>query len=591
MFLRENRHRRSSGSIVVYLQLVESVWNRETGRADTRVVYNFGRADDPAVRHKLHELASRILRRVAPEDLAAATPGWKLEEAWPFGDVYVLEQLWSRIGLPDLLPELTRDDTRRTLPVERACFAMVANRCCAPASKLYCFEQWLREDVHIEGCEGLELHHLYRSMDFFEKNKEQFEKDLYFRVADLFSVDVDLVFYDTTTLHCEIDEEDADGAEDAVMRGSKLAGGKEYEALRQRGKSKNKRSDIPQVIIGMAMTRDGLPIRSWVFRGDTVDVETIEKVKADLRGWKLTRSIFVGDAGMVSKANLKALSAGGGKYILCVPMGRGDEVTKIVLTQAGRYRRVDENLEVKEVTVGEGEARRRYAVCFNPHEARRQRAHREKVLAELRELLPRLKTEGKDSVHSKTVCRLRSSERYGKYLGVSDTGRLTIATDKVARARKLDGKFVVHSNDDTLTAADMALGYKQQAGIERAWRLLKSGIRIRPMFHWAPHRINAHVSLTMVSLLLERIAERECGDTWRNIRDDLRHVKLAQLLTPNGRVWQVTEPTEAVRKRLKSLGIAPPPAVLKVDPTPTLTPVSAQGEICLEDKRNQQVGE
>jgi transposase len=324
------------------------------------------------------------------------------------------------------------------------------------------------------------------------------------------------------------------------------------------------------------MTRDGLPIRSWVFRGDTVDVETVEKVKADLRGWKLTRSIFVGDAGMVSKDNLKKLSAGGGKYILCVPMGRGDEVTKLVLTQPGRYRRIAENLDIKEVTVGDGEGRRRYVVCFNPQEARRKKQHREKALAELRELVPRLKREGKDGGHSKTVCRLRSSERYGSYLSLDESGRLRIDAKKVRRAARLDGKFVVHSNDDSLSAEDLALGYKQQASIERAFRLLKSGIRIRPMFHWAPHRIAAHVSLTMVSLLLERIAERACADTWRNIRDDLRQVKLAQLLTPNGRVWQVTEPGPGAAKRLKQLGIAPPPTVLKVEPMPTHTPVSAE---------------
>lgn len=575
MFVRESRHKRASGQTVVYLQLVENRWNSDTRKPETHVLYNFGRADDAAVREKLGKLARGILRRVEPEQLVAGDHDWKLVDSWPYGDLYVLEQLWAKVGLPELLPELARDDSRRKLPVERACFAMVANRCCAPLSKLYMFEQWLREDVRIEGCQELELHHLYRSMDFFEKNKEAFEKDLFFRVADLFSVDVDLVFYDTTTLHCEIDEEDADGVEGAVLHGSKAAGGKEYEALRQRGKSKNKRSDVPQVVVGMAMTRDGLPIRSWVFRGDTVDVETVEQVKADLRGWKLTRSIFVGDAGMVSKDNLKKLSAGGGKYILCVPMGRGDEVTKYVLTQPGRYRRIAENLAIKEVTVGEGEGRRRYVVCFNPHEAKRMKAHREKALAELRELLPRLKKEGKDGAHSKAVCRLRSSQRYGAYLGLNEGGRLQIDVKKVRRAARLDGKFVVHSNDDTLSAEDIALGYKQQASIERAFRLLKSGVRIRPMFHWAPHRIAAHVSLTMVSLLLERLAERACGDTWRNIRDDLRQVKLAQLLTPNGQVWQVTEPGPEASKRLKQLGIGPPKPVLKVEAAPSDTPVSA----------------
>ena len=164
------------------------------------------------------------------------------------------------------------------------------------------------------------MHHLYRAMDFFERHKEPIEKEVFFRIADLFSCDVELIFYDTTTLHCESDLEDAGGAAEATVQGSQLAGAKTYPALRQRGKAKNKRSDVPQVIVGLAMTRDGLPVRSWVFRGDTVDVKTIAQVKADLRGWKLTRSVFVGDAGMVSEANLRALAAGGGKYILCMPV-------------------------------------------------------------------------------------------------------------------------------------------------------------------------------------------------------------------------------------------------------------------------------
>jgi hypothetical protein len=570
MYLRESRHRRAHGEPVVYLQLAESVWNKETGRSEMRIVYNFGRATDPQVQEKLTRLARGILRRVAPEELVQGAPDWKLVDAWPYGDVYVLEKLWNRIGLQDLLPSLIRDDTRTRLPVERACFAMIANRCCAPSSKLYCFEQWLREDVRVEGTGEFELQHLYRSMDFFEKNKEEIEKELYFKVADLFSVDVDLVFYDTTTLHCEIDEEDADGADDVVVRGSKLAGAKEYEALRQRSKSsKNKRSDIPQVVVGLAMTRDGLPIRSWVFRGDTVDVETVEQVKKDLVGWRLTRSIFVGDAGMVSQKNLKRLSAGGGKYIVCVPMGRGDEVTKLVLKHPGRYKKVADNLHIKEVTVGDGEGRRRYVLCFNPQEAQRQHIHRDKVLAELKEVLPQLKTNKEDATtHSKRVCQLRSSKRYGSYLKL-EKGRLQIDRKSVKRAERLDGKFVVHSNDDSLSAEDMALGYKQLMQVERAWRLLKSGMQIRPMFHWVPHRICAHVSLTMIALLLERIAENACGDTWRNIRDDLRQIKLAQLLTPNGEVWQVTEPTPAAANRLKQLGIASPPPLLRVAPAPS----------------------
>ena len=568
MYLRESKQKRASGEIITHLQFAESVWNKVTQRADTHIMYNFGRADDPQVRERLRALAHNILRRVAPEEILAARPDWKLLDAWPYGDLYVLEQLWQRIGMPERLPALTRDDTRRTLPVERACFAMVANRCLAPASKLYCYEQWLREDVRVAGAEGLDLHHLYRAMDFFEKHKETVERELFFRIADLFSCDVELVFYDTTTLHCEIDAEDAGGAEDATLRGSQLAGAKTYPALRQRGKAKNKRSDVPQVIVGLAMTRDGLPVRSWVFRGDTVDVETVAQVKADLRGWKLTRSVFVGDAGMVSEANLHALAQGGGKYILCMPVKPGNEVSDEVLSRPGRYRTVAPNLEVKEVVVGDGERRRRYVVCFNGEEAKRQRAHREQILAELEAVLPEGAGEG---AHSKRARVLRASERYGQYLTQDRQGRLAIDPAKVRQAERLDGKFVVHSNDDTLTPEDLALGYKQLAQVERAWRLLKSGLRIRPLFHWAPHRICAHVSLTMVALLLERLAETACGDTWRNIRDDLRQIKLAQFLTPQGELWQVTDPLPAAANHLKQLKIPSPPPVLNVASPPTHT--------------------
>jgi hypothetical protein len=571
MFLRDSRHKRASGEEVVYLQFVESVWNAEKGRCETRVIYNFGRADDPAVREQLQKLARSVMRRVSPEELEASGPGFKVIDSWPMGDAWVLEQLWRKVGLADLLPRLAEDAARLTLPVERAAFAMVANRCCAPASKLYLFEQWLREDVRIEGAEALELHQLYRAMDFFEKNKATIEKELFFRVADLFNCDVELVFYDTTTLHCEIDQEDAGGAADAKLQGSQLAGAKTYEALRQRGKSKNKRGDVPQVIVGMAMTRDGLPIRSWLFRGDTVDVKTVAQVKEDLKGWKLTRSVFVGDAGMVSKENLTALARGGGKYIVCMPMRRGDEITELVLGHPGRFRKVSENLHVKEVWSGEGERRRRYVICHNPAEEERQRQHRKQILVELQAMLESLHA-GADG-HSKRVCQLRASERYGRYVSITK-GKPSVNWEKVKREERLDGKFVAHSNDDSLAAEDLALGYKQLASVENAWRMLKSGMRIRPMFHWAPHRISAHVSLTMIALLLERIAERACDDTWRNIRDDLRQIKLIQLLTPNGTVWQTTEPGPAARKRLKAIGLSPPPAVLKVAPTPTHTPDS-----------------
>jgi hypothetical protein len=561
MYLRTTQQKRADGRVVTHYQFAESIWSPEKGRSVTRIVYNFGRADDPAVVERLRQLARSILRRCSPDELTSACPDWRVVDAWPYGDVYVLDKLWRRLGIDRVIEKFCAD-RQFGFSVERALFAMVANRAIEPASKLYCYEQWLRADVRFEGFDALDLQHLYRAMDFLERNKDGIEQEVFFATSDLLKLDVDLIFYDTTSLHFELDEPDTAPDDSGVVTGSKAAGAKQYAPVRQRGYSKNGRDDVPQIVIGLAVTRDGLPVRHWIFPGNTVDVTTVAKVKEDLRGWKLGRCVFVGDAGMVSKENLRTLSLGGGKYIVAMPVHRGGEVELEVLSRAGRYKQVADNLAVKEVEVGDGERRRRYVVCHNPQEAERQSKHRQQVLREVEAELASLADCDGDH-HNKRACKLLASGRYGKYLRQGARGWPVVDRRKVAEAERTDGKYIVHSNDDTLSAEDLALGYKQLMRVEQAWRTLKSGLRMRPVYHHAVHRIHAHVALSVLALLLERVAERDCGDTWRNIRDDLRQVKLALLKSPHGEVWQVTEPDEAALKRLKSLKIDNPPVILE----------------------------
>jgi hypothetical protein len=560
MYLRETHQKRADGSIVTHLQLAESTWNPRKKRSEVRIVYNCGRVDDPQTAERLRKLAQSILKKCAPQEILEQHPQWRLLDTWPFGALYVLEAIWKRLGIPEIIAEQLAH-RKVDFALERALFAMVANRACAPSSKLYCYEQWLREEVRIEGTETLVLQHLYRAMDLLEAHKEGIEEALYFRLADLLHLDVELIFYETTSVHFAIDEIDQGHGEEDLVEGSMAAGSKTYKAPRKRGMSKNGRSDAPQIVIGLAVTRDGLPVRHWVFPGNTVDVTTVAQVKDDLRGWKLSRCVFVGDAGMVSQDNLDRLSKSGGKYILCMPMRRGDEVATEVLARPGRFQTVSETLRVKEVVVGEGERRRRYVVCYNPQEEKRQRAHRRQVLYELEAELASLQ-EVRGESHSKRVCQLRASRRYGRYVRLTKGGRLRIDAAKRRAAEQLDGKFVVHSNDDSLTPADLALGYKQLQRVEEAWRTLKSGLRVRPVSHWAVHRIHAHVALSVLALLLERVIEQACGDTWRNIRADLEQIKLAQLLSPHGTVWQVTEPSPEASNHLKYLDLKNPPAIL-----------------------------
>ena len=163
----------------------------------------------------------------------------------------------------------------------------------------------MREDVRIDGTEPLALHHLYRAMDVLEAHQEDIEHALYFRLADLLNLDVELIFYDTTSLHFAIDEIDQG---QVTMISSKAAWRRlAPQGAAQTGSVQTWSLRCPAIAIGLAVTRDGLPVRHWVFPGNTVDVSTVAQVQDDLRGWKLRRCVFVGDAGMVSQDNLDRL--------------------------------------------------------------------------------------------------------------------------------------------------------------------------------------------------------------------------------------------------------------------------------------------
>jgi len=572
MYLRTTKRHNADGSEVRYYQLAENVWDAERGCAVANVVYNFGRAEQ-VDGEKLRRLAKSILRVFSGSDTAAPVAELgdvRLRDSWPYGGVYVLEQLWNELDIGAVLVSQARTARakRAAALFERALFAMVANRCLSPYSKLYCWEQWLGEEVFLPSASLLALHQLYLAMDFLEEHKGEVEKAIYFKMADLMNADVDVVFYDTTSLHFEVDEED-----EVEQRKQ----GRKYEPLRKRGHSKNGRGDAPQIVVGLAVTRDGLPVRSWVFSGETNDVTTVEQVKKDLRGWRLGRCIFVGDAGMNSKENRHTLALGNGKYILGSRMRAGDEVTHEVLARPGRYKAVKDNLRVKEVIVGDGARRRRYIVCHNPLEVTRQRAHRSKVVAELEAELASMK-QSPGSGHSKRACELLASGRYSKYLRQLAGGELRLDRTAIQEAERYDGKWVVTSNDDTLTAEDLALGYKQLLRVEQCWRQMKSGLRMRPVFHFRPWRIQAHVTISVLALLLERIAEIRTGETWRNLVAQLEKIQVVEYDRGETRIRQTTEVRPEAAALLKRLGVALPPKLHSVEAAPSDPPEASQQE-------------
>jgi hypothetical protein len=536
MYLRTSTRTNRDGSQVSYLQIAENVWDPVKKRSFTKVHCTLGRADGKAL-ERLRQLAASIRRHADLETVAELEGELRFVDSWSYGPLYVLEHLWEELGIGKVIRAALQGQDRK-VPFETALFAMVANRALAPTSKLGCYERWLAEDVWYPAGRELELHHLYRAMDFLAEHKERIEEELYWHIADLLSVDVDLVFYDTTSVGFAVDDEDE---------------------LRRRGYARKGGEGDPQIVVGLALTRDGYPVRSWVFEGNTVDVETIGRVREDLRGWRLNRCVWVCDAGMVSEENLKTLSAGGGRYIVAMPARPGTEVVTEVLSRPGRFREIRENLRIKEVRVGEGDHARRYVVCFNPQEAERQRRHREEVLTELRAELRAM--EG----HPKKACHLVSSRRFGPYLRQTRTGAVVIDEKKIEKRSRRDGLWVIRTNDEELSAEDLALGYKQLMRIEQTWRTMKSVLKIRPVFHRTPERIRAHVYLCELALLLQRAAEAAAGAPWSEMRRELESIKVGQLLGPHGTVWQTALGTPRARNLLRNIKIETPPLILAAE--------------------------
>jgi hypothetical protein len=569
MYLRVTERRNRDGSTVVYYALAENVWNAQTKRSETQVIHTFGRADrlDKAALQRLIASIQRVIEADAAGSIATrdktSLPDIEIDAVFELGIVLAARTLWEDLGIGAAIRGCIAEG-ELSAPHEMALFAMAAQRLDDPGSKLGCATRWLPDIAWLPEAKDLTPYQFYRALDFLAVWSDQIERAVFLRAADLFRLDVDLIFYDTTTADFEIDEPDEH---------CELWGGKLYAPLRQRGHNKEGRDNQPQVIIALAVTRDGLPVRSWVLPGNTADVTTVARIKDDLRAWRLGRCVFVGDAGMYSAENLAALSRGLGRYILAVPMRKVKDVATEVLTRPGRYKPVADNLLVKEVVVGDGERRKRYVLCLNPEEAERERAHREQVLAELCAELNLLREREAD--HPKAACELLASRRYGRYLTTDDTGRPRLDAAKVKAAEKFDGKFVVITNDDTLSAADIALGYKGGWIIESCFRRMKqTGLQVRPMFHWTPRRIEAHVKLCVLALQMQRAAEIRCGLPWARIAHQLGALKAVRYQAGGRGIVQRTKIASELADLLKKLGIAIPKRLLAVTEAPG-TPVTA----------------
>jgi hypothetical protein len=465
--VKTTTRRNKDGTPVRYLHLAHNQWDQAAGRSVPKILYGFGR-EDQLDRAAIKRLVASLSGLLEPADALAATAGARLcfVESRPLGGAYVLDGLWHRLNIDKVMAKLLTG--RRLDPrVERVLFGLVANRALAPSSKLAA-ATWITSDVHIDGLPQTSDDACYRAMDWLHEVNDALEREVFWQLASLLDLEVDLLFFDTTSTYFELDEPDTPIARD--QRGMPLPEPSDSDAgdghgagdaatkagFRGYGKSKDHRDDLPQVVIGMAVTRSGIPVRVWCWPGNTSDQVLIRQVKQDLRDWTLARVIWVADRGFASAENRRWLRRGDHHYIIGEKLRSGSAEATAALSRQGRYQQVAGNLRVKEVRISDHQ---RFVICSSPDQADRDAAVRERLLAQLTEAIA-----GSDKLSAAKRAELRGvlSTKPGlhRYLRVTPGGLLRVNHKTVKAETNLDGKYLLRTSDPHLSAEDIALGYK-----------------------------------------------------------------------------------------------------------------------------------
>jgi hypothetical protein len=486
-----------------YLQIVESF--REKGQVRQHVLSTVGRLDVLQASGQLEALMRSGLRfcdKLAVIDAHAAgqTEAVRVQRVGP--DI-VFGRLWETLQLGSIIQRALQS-RRYEFDVERAIYLTVIHRLFASGSDRAA-ERW-REGYQLPGTESLDLHHLYRAMAFLGEplkdqpgtqvlktprcTKDWIEEELFAQRRDLFST-IDLVFFDTTSIYFEGE------------------GGQEIGC---HGKSKDHRPDLKQMVVGLTLDVHGWPLCCEMWPGNTADVTTLLPVVNRLRQrFRVRRVSIVADRGMISARTMAALESEelDCNYILGARMRSVKEVSERVLADRGRFQEITPErktskdpspLKVKEVRIDD----RRYIVCLNEEQRRKDIADLEAIVKHLRE---QLKRGDKDLIGNKG---------YRKYLQVSQGEHFTIDEEKIREESRYDGKWVLQTN-----LADepeiIALAYKELWMVEDLFRTMKSILETRPIYHKRDETIRGHVFCSFLALLLRRALEQrleEKGESW-----------------------------------------------------------------------------
>jgi len=551
MFFRQKR----SGNRV-YLQIVENRW--EGGGTKQRVVATLGRLDQLRERGQLEGLLRSGAKFCESVLLLAAHRRGETTQMLTrsIGPTMICERLWQETGCKRVIEQLLQG-RKFEFPVERAIFLTVLHRLFHSGSDRAA-EKW-RNTLQIEGVDDLQLHHLYRAMAWLGEalpedqqagatpfsprcTKDLLEEGLFAHRRDLFS-GLDLVFFDTTSIYFE---------------------GQGGDTVGRHGHSKDHRPDLKQMVVAAVLDNEGRPLCCELWPGNTADVTTLIPVVDRLRSrFGIGRVCIVADRGMISRETIQELESPGRRwqYILGARMRNQKEVREQVLGRGGRYREVHparakrkdpSPLKVKEVHVED----RRYVVCLNDEEARKDAHDREAIVRSLREQL------------AKGDKSLVGNRGFRKYLKGGDS-KFEVDERKIEEEARYDGKWVLRTNTD-LPTVEVALKYKQLWMVEQVFRSSKSLLHTRPIWHKCDETIRGHVFCSFLALVLrkeldDRLAQHGHKMEWADVTRDLLRLQYAQV-HQDGKWFRLRSEAQGVcGKVFAAAGVALPPTVQQIE--------------------------
>ena len=543
MFIRIVQHK-SAKKTYRHIQIAESYRDPDKGNSPrTRILHKLGALEDLGD-EQIMRLAEGLMRAIGKE---LDRP--ELKNAKDFGQVYAVQAVWNKLGLSKALERAGISGEANTDFCVMVRW-LVFNRLCDPCSKLALLD-WTKGIFAPETAE-LSYHSLLRAMDRLIASKEKLEPLIAKAILDP-NEPVDMVFYDITSTYFEGDKSIQD------------------DDLRRHGYSRDHRQDRRQVVIGMVMTRRGIPLCHHVFPGNTVDKTTVAQVVSDLKSrFKLERVIFVGDRGMLSDSNLTHLMEEGLDMIVAHPV-RGSALAQEVIQNLKKQvdpACADEQFH-EDVRKGV-----RFIMAYSPDIAEQSKVTRQKRLekadAWLKPILERLDkpgNRGRKATPQGTYDRIRDYLRDHHLLHWYQV-ELANGTLSLKKNRKalnwettVDGVLLLETSDMVIPAQDIVKHYKELAEVERGWRSLKSTLQLRPVHHWTDQRIRAHIFICVIALQLERWMRNKLQAIPISVgkaMQALQQIKVGELCFGEKTTLMLTSLTPEHKEVLKKLGVAQP---------------------------------